>query len=126
MPSAEAGTFVVAVLSREVGSVSVERGARGRARAHPDGDGGDDGALSGDVPTESSVVVVEYLVWDRRLDGGFPETKVLKRRVRDLVEPGKGLGHVDHGRGGEGGGGKKDDEGGGGDHEGDRCGDLCG
>lgn len=35
------------------------------------------------------------LLWDRKVDGGFPETKELKRRVRDVVEPGRGLGHVD-------------------------------
>lgn len=34
-------------------------------------------------------------LWDRKLDGGFPETKELKRRVRDFVEPGRNLGHVD-------------------------------
>jgi Rdx family len=37
----------------------------------------------------------EHVVWDRKTDGGFPETKELKRRIRDLVEPGRGLGHVD-------------------------------
>jgi len=35
------------------------------------------------------------VLWDRKSDGGFPETKELKRRCRDLVEPGMGLGHVD-------------------------------
>ncbi|KAF4335988.1 seleno domain protein [Fusarium beomiforme] len=34
-------------------------------------------------------------LWDRREDGGFPETKELKRRVRDVIEPGRDLGHVD-------------------------------
>ena len=34
-------------------------------------------------------------LWDRKMDGGFPETKELKRRVRDVVEPGRDLGHVD-------------------------------
>ncbi|KAL2156011.1 hypothetical protein VTH82DRAFT_755 [Thermothelomyces myriococcoides] len=42
------------------------------------------------------------LLWDRKTDGGFPETKELKRRVRDVVQPGRDLGHVDrdyhHGR----------------------------
>ncbi len=41
------------------------------------------------------MAVQEHVLWDRKIDGGFPETKELKRRVRDLVEPGKGLGHVD-------------------------------
>ncbi|KAL2271763.1 hypothetical protein VTJ83DRAFT_1134 [Remersonia thermophila] len=34
-------------------------------------------------------------LWDRKLDGGFPETKELKRRVRDVIQPGRDLGHVD-------------------------------
>ena len=37
----------------------------------------------------------EVLLWDRKVDGGFPETKELKRRVRDVIEPGRDLGHVD-------------------------------
>lgn len=40
---------------------------------------------------------VTKLLWDRKTDGGFPETKELKRRVRDVVEPGRNLGHVDRG-----------------------------
>ncbi|KAI1357351.1 Rdx family-domain-containing protein [Xylaria arbuscula] len=35
------------------------------------------------------------VLWDRKIDGGFPETKELKRRVRDVIEPGRNLGHVD-------------------------------
>ncbi|KAK0738504.1 Rdx family-domain-containing protein [Schizothecium vesticola] len=34
-------------------------------------------------------------LWDRKSDGGFPETKELKRRVRDVIQPGRSLGHVD-------------------------------
>jgi hypothetical protein len=53
-------------------------------------------------------------LWDRKVDGGFPETKVeslityqeilselltgkqqLKQRVRDVIDPGRNLGHVD-------------------------------
>lgn len=41
------------------------------------------------APAASSVL------WDRKVDGGFPETKELKRRVRDVIEPGRNLGHVD-------------------------------
>ncbi|KAK3990556.1 Rdx family-domain-containing protein [Cladorrhinum sp. PSN332] len=42
-----------------------------------------------------AVEVKKTVLWDRKVDGGFPETKELKRRVRDVVWPGKGLGHVD-------------------------------
>ena len=34
-------------------------------------------------------------VWCRKVDGGFPEAKVLKQRVRDIVQPSKDLGHSD-------------------------------
>lgn len=34
-------------------------------------------------------------VWNRKRDGGFPEITDLKRRVRDLIAPGKSLGHGD-------------------------------
>ncbi|PPQ79539.1 hypothetical protein CVT25_003421 [Psilocybe cyanescens] len=35
------------------------------------------------------------LVWDRKVEGGFPELKVLKQRIRDKLQPGKSLGHSD-------------------------------
>jgi len=35
------------------------------------------------------------LLWDRKAEGGFPETKVLKQLVRNCIEPGKELGHSD-------------------------------
>ena len=34
-------------------------------------------------------------VWCRKADGGFPEAKELKQRVRDVAFPGRGLGHSD-------------------------------
>jgi len=41
-------------------------------------------------------------LWDRKTEGGFPETKELKRRVRDIIEPGRDLGHIDGKKGKEG------------------------
>jgi selenoprotein W-related protein len=35
------------------------------------------------------------LIWDRQIDGGFPEAKILKQRVRDHIAPDKPLGHSD-------------------------------
>ncbi|KAL6924550.1 hypothetical protein ACHAPO_003770 [Fusarium lateritium] len=49
-------------------------------------------------------------LWDRREDGGFPETKELKRRVRDVIEPERDLGHVDKDYGKKKDGGKKNDD----------------
>jgi len=35
------------------------------------------------------------LVWDRKTEGGFPELKDLKQRIRDHIQPGVSLGHSD-------------------------------
>ena len=56
-----------------------------------------------EIPTESKTEghndsparTQRRVLWDRKVDGGFPETKELKRRVRDAIEPGRNLGHVD-------------------------------
>jgi selenoprotein W-related protein len=37
------------------------------------------------------------LVWSRAEQGGFPELRELKQRVRDVVAPGRDLGHSDRG-----------------------------
>ena len=37
-------------------------------------------------------------IWERKADGGFPDVKALKQRVRDRLEPGRDLGHLDRGR----------------------------
>ena len=36
------------------------------------------------------------LIWCRKRDGGFPEIKILKQRVRDLISPERDLGHIDY------------------------------
>lgn len=41
------------------------------------------------------VTVEGVAVWDRVRDGGFPDAKDLKRRVRDVIAPGRDLGHND-------------------------------
>ncbi|KAL7960762.1 Rdx family domain-containing protein [Trichoderma compactum] len=43
----------------------------------------------------ASASVQSTTLWDRKTDGGFPETKELKRRVRDVIDPSRDLGHVD-------------------------------
>lgn len=37
----------------------------------------------------------ENLIWERKRDGGFPDIKALKQRVRDLIDPARELGHID-------------------------------
>lgn len=39
--------------------------------------------------------VDEQLIWSRETDGGFPDVKQLKSRVRDLIDPDRDLGHLD-------------------------------
>lgn len=35
------------------------------------------------------------LLWERKRDEGFPEAAELKQRIRDVLDPGRSLGHVD-------------------------------
>ncbi|KAH7105718.1 Rdx family-domain-containing protein [Auriculariales sp. MPI-PUGE-AT-0066] len=44
------------------------------------------------TPSEEGTTV---LAWCRKRDGGFPELKVLKQKIRDVVQPGVSLGHSD-------------------------------
>ncbi|MCB2129335.1 MAG: SelT/SelW/SelH family protein [Rhodobacteraceae bacterium] len=37
----------------------------------------------------------EALIWERVRDGGFPDIRELKRRVRDVVAPERNLGHTE-------------------------------
>lgn len=34
-------------------------------------------------------------LWERRQDGGFPDSRTLKQRVRDAIDPDRDLGHID-------------------------------
>ena len=50
-------------------------------------------------PAETSgrftVTLNGELVWDRKAEGGFPEMKQLKQRIRDRIAPDRDLGHSD-------------------------------
>ena len=39
------------------------------------------------------IYVDDMMLWERKRDGGFPDIKLLKQRVRDVVEPNRDLGH---------------------------------
>jgi predicted Rdx family selenoprotein len=50
------------------------------------------------VPGTGGVFQIAYegdLLWDRKRNGGFPDAKTLKQLVRDRIDPGRDLGHVD-------------------------------
>ena len=42
-----------------------------------------------------SITVDGETVWERKRDGGFPDVKTLKQRVRDRLDPQRDLGHID-------------------------------
>lgn len=50
-------------------------------------------------PSEHSgrfcVTLDAEVIWDRKQEGGFPEMKALKQRVRDRIAPERHLGHSD-------------------------------
>jgi predicted Rdx family selenoprotein len=50
---------------------------------------------AGTATTDVGTSAVDTVVWDRKAEGGFPETKELKSRVRNIIEPGRDLGHID-------------------------------
>jgi selenoprotein W-related protein len=41
------------------------------------------------------ITVNGAVIWDRKSDGGFPDVKTLKQRVRDQLSPERDLGHLD-------------------------------
>ncbi|KQT83155.1 SelT/SelW/SelH family protein [Aurantimonas sp. Leaf443] len=50
------------------------------------------------VPATGGHFEIRYdgaTLWERKADGGFPEAKVLKQRVRDRLDPQRSLGHSD-------------------------------
>ncbi|GJE16879.1 SelT/SelW/SelH family protein [Methylobacterium marchantiae] len=50
------------------------------------------------VPGTGGVFVIACgaeTIWDRTRDGGFPDVKTLKQRVRDRLAPSRDLGHID-------------------------------
>jgi selenoprotein W-related protein len=50
------------------------------------------------LPATGGAFQIAYdgdLLWERKRDGGFPDVKTLKQLVRDRLDPGRDLGHVD-------------------------------
>ena len=49
------------------------------------------------IPSGSGTFIIKaagIVVWDRKVDEGFPQPKELKQRVRDVISPEKDLGHA--------------------------------
>ncbi|KAG5356811.1 hypothetical protein CKK34_6190 [Yarrowia sp. E02] len=62
------------------------------------------------LPASSGTFVIELVtaegakpiqLWDRKVNGGFPDSKDLKKLVRDVISPTQNLGHIDGHKGGE-------------------------
>ncbi|MBP8773221.1 MAG: SelT/SelW/SelH family protein, partial [Aeromonadaceae bacterium] len=64
---------LLSIFSEELGSVNL----------HPDTGG------------HFEILIDGVTIWERKRDGGFPEVKVLKQKVRDVIDPERDLGHVD-------------------------------
>ena len=50
------------------------------------------------VPATGGVFHIAYggdVIWERKRDGGFPDSRTLKQRVRDRLDPARDLGHLD-------------------------------
>lgn len=48
-----------------------------------------------EVAGRYTISIDETVFFDRKQHGGFAEIKEIKQRVRDLISPGKDLGHSD-------------------------------
>lgn len=64
---------LLVTFERELGEVALRPGGEGVYEVRVDGE----------------------IIWSRADDGGFPEPKQLKQRVRDRIAPERGLGHSD-------------------------------
>ncbi|MGV3002451.1 SelT/SelW/SelH family protein [Vibrio sp.] len=53
-------------------------------------------ALHPDSGGRFEIVCNDQVIWERKADHGFPEAKVLKQRVRDIIAPDRALGHNDN------------------------------
>ncbi|MGI6246759.1 MAG: SelT/SelW/SelH family protein [Pseudochelatococcus sp.] len=50
------------------------------------------------APGTGGVFRIDYdgdTIWERTRDGGFPDVKTLKQKVRDRLDPARNLGHID-------------------------------
>lgn len=73
MRSAWMAQELLSTFSEELGGVTLTPSTGGAFRIEVDGD----------------------VIWERKRDGGFPDAKTLKQRVRDRIDPGRDLGHAD-------------------------------
>ena len=51
--------------------------------------------VPGEIGGVFEITLDDTLLWERKREGGFPDAKELKQRVRDIIEPTRDLGHLD-------------------------------
>lgn len=57
--------------------------------------------IPGEIGGTFEITLDGNLIWERKRDGGFPDVKELKSRVRDCINPEQSLGHLDRPTAGE-------------------------
>lgn len=48
-----------------------------------------------ELPGVFEISIDDSKIWDRKTDGGFPGASELKKRIRDILDPERDLGHHD-------------------------------
>jgi selenoprotein W-related protein len=59
------------------------------------------------MPGRGGIFTIHYngaLIWERQRDAAFPDSRQLKKLVRDRLDPDRDLGHIDRDHHGPGGG----------------------
>jgi selenoprotein W-related protein len=51
--------------------------------------------VPGEIGGIFEISVNDTLIWERKRDGGFPDVKELKSRLRNQINPQQDLGHID-------------------------------
>ena len=57
--------------------------------------------VPGEIGGTFEITLDGEVIWERKRDGGFPDVKELKTRVRDHINPDQSLGHLDRSTTGE-------------------------
>lgn len=57
--------------------------------------------VPGEMGGVYEIAVDGQVIWERKRDGGFPEAREIKSRLRDVIEPERDLGHIDRAARGE-------------------------
>lgn len=51
--------------------------------------------VPGEIGGTFEITLDDAVIWERKRDGGFPDVKELRTRVRDHINPDQSLGHLD-------------------------------